>query len=346
MPPDGWEHVRRILAIRLDNIGDVVMLTPALRTLRAELPQAKLTLMASPAGSQVAPLLPWVDDVMVVRAVWQDASGTMPLDPDREHALIEDVHTRQFDAAVIFTSFSQSPYPPAYICYLAGVPIRIGQSKEFGGSILSLWVRSPPDHTHQVDRNLYLLECAGFTPSARHLELKVPDSVQIDADRHLHRAGVDPYQPFIVLAPGASCAARRYDLNRFAGTARLLTAQSGLPIVLVGSEREAALAGPILARCQGHQVVSVIGRTSVPQLAAIIRRSRLVIGNHSGSMHIADAFCRPMVILFSGTDLEEQFWHRPRGAVAAPLCTFSPAPPSDRLPPLLQLPMPLPDGVP
>src|SRR5438477_10816032 len=100
MQPEGWSNVRRVVAIRLDNIGDVVMLGPALRALRAELPEASITLMASPAGAQVAPLLSWIDDVWPVSAVWQDASSRMPLDPSRERAFVEEIANRNFDAAL------------------------------------------------------------------------------------------------------------------------------------------------------------------------------------------------------------------------------------------------------
>ncbi|MEX2598284.1 MAG: glycosyltransferase family 9 protein, partial [Dehalococcoidia bacterium] len=89
MLPEPWKDAQRIAVIRLDNIGDVVMTSPVLRALKACLPQASITLVASPAGSQVAPLLPWVDDVLVVRALWQDASGAMPMEPERELQLIE-----------------------------------------------------------------------------------------------------------------------------------------------------------------------------------------------------------------------------------------------------------------
>src|SRR3954453_15585530 len=109
MRRDGWSDARRVLSIRLDNIGDVVMLGPPLRALRRELPQASITLMASPAGAQVAPLLSWIDDVWPVSAVWQDASSRMPLDPSREQAFVEEIANRNFDAALIFTSFSHSP---------------------------------------------------------------------------------------------------------------------------------------------------------------------------------------------------------------------------------------------
>jgi lipopolysaccharide heptosyltransferase II len=314
MPPEIWHDVRRLLVIRLDNIGDIVMIGPALRALRQALPAAHIKLMASPAGSQVAPLLPWIDDVLVHRALWQDASGSMALDPAAEQDLIAGLRARAFDAAVIFTSFSQSPYPPAYACYLAGIPIRIGQSKEFGGSVLSQWVKPLPDGVHQVDRNLFLLEQAGFALAGRHLELRIPGGVQDAAARKLQSLGLGPQAPFIVLAPGASCPARRYDIGRFATVARLLAEETALPIVVVGSARETEFVAPILATGPPGRILSLAGQTSVPELAAVIARAGLLLANDSGPMHLADATGRPMVILYSGTELEEQW--RPRSAPA------------------------------
>lgn len=317
MLPEGWQAVRRILAIRLDNVGDVIMLGPALRTLRAASPDATITLMASPAGSQVAPLLPWLDGVIVESASWQDITGSRPLEPGHELALVRTVAERDFDAAVIFTSFSQSPHPPAYVCYLAGIPIRLAQSKEFGGALLTQWVKPPPDDAHQVDRNLHLLEQAGFPLMGSQLELHVSDDVQSAADRRLQAVGVGTTEPFILLAPGASAAARRYDARRYAQVAGQLAAESGMRVLLAGSRREADLIASILeaassGRPAGQEagIVSLAGQTSVPELAGVIRRAGLVIANNSGPLHLADAFGRPMVILYSGTEYESQW--RPR----------------------------------
>ncbi len=118
-----------LLIMRLDNIGDVIMTSTALRSLRENLPEANITLMASPDGAQVAPLLPWVNEVLPHRTLWQDL-GKLPFNPQREWELIDTLHQRQFDAAILFTSSSQSPHPPALICALAGIPIRLGESKE------------------------------------------------------------------------------------------------------------------------------------------------------------------------------------------------------------------------
>lgn len=309
-----WRAVRRLLVIRLDNVGDVVLLSPSLRALRQALPQASITLMTSPAGSQVAPLLPWVDDIIVHRAVWQDISRNIPQCPEQQMALIDLLRQRQFDAAVIFTSFSQSPYPPAYVCYLAGIPLRLGQSPAFGGGILSDWIRPSRDDNHQAERNLFLLESVGFSIPDRHLALEIPDGAQETAARLLHRRGINPEAPYIVVAPGASCSTRRYPAHQFAAVMRQLTFTTTLPIVVVGSEAEQERFRPMLAQELGERVVSLVGDTTLPELAAIIRRAQVVLANNSGPLHIADAFARPMVILYSGTEHESQW--RPRRAPA------------------------------
>lgn len=312
MTPDGWGGVRRVLVIRPDNIGDVVMTGPALRVLRRALPGAEIALMASPAGSQAAPLLPWVDAVLTHRPVWQDVSGAIPFSPERERELIERLRARQFDAAVILTSFSQSPYPPAHVCYLAGIPIRLGQSKEFGGGVLHPSIKPPPDEAQQVDRNLHLLEAAGFGAGDSRLAIRVPGADQARADELLREAGVDPEAPIVAIAPGASCSARRYPVERYAEVARRLAGEAGVRVVIVGSERERPLASVVLERCRYLPVVSFVGRTTVPEFAGLVRRAALVIANNSAALHIAEGLRRPMVILYSGTDLESQW--RPRVA--------------------------------
>lgn len=311
MSPDAWSSVRRLLVARLDNIGDVVLLSPALRTLRHALPQAHITLMASPAGSQAAPLLPWIDDVIIWRSLWQDVSGHLPFNPARELGLVNALRSRRFDGAVIFTSFSQSPYPPAYVAYLAGIPLRLGHSREFGGGVLSHWYKPPPDEGHQAERNLALLAQAGFSPQGNHLELQVPAVTQAQADGLLREVGIDSQAPFIVLAPGASCAARRYDPVRFATVTRMLAEQSGLPVIIAGSQRESETLQPVLAVAgETEGVFSLVGRTNVPELAGIIRRASLVVANNSASLHLAEAFECPMVILYSGTEHVSQWLPR------------------------------------
>ncbi len=304
-----WSKVRNLLAIRLDNLGDVFICEPALRALKEGIPGARLTLMASPNGARAAELLPCVDDVLIRRVVWQDAHSKMPLDATRERQLVEDIRRRAFDAAVIFTSFSQSPYPPAYACYLAEVPLRVGQSKEFGGSLLTTWVKAGPDDMHQVDRNLRLIEAIGLPVEDRDMHVHVPSEARASIAEKLAGKGIAEGQEFVVLNPTASCSARSYSPSRFAKVASALA--DCLPMVVTGEARDGQIVRQVLEEAASDRLVSLCGQTSVAELVALIERSSLLISNLTSTAHIASAVGTPTVLLFPGTELLSQW--EPRG---------------------------------
>ena len=225
-----------------------------------------------------------MDNVITWRVVWQDVGGRIPFDPARERELIDLLAEQKFDAALIFTSFSQTPHTPGYACYLAGIPLRAGESKEFGGSTLTTELRGAADELHQTERNLRLVEHLGFVARERRLKVIIPDEARPAVSSLLERVGLDPTTPFILLHPGASARARRYPAERFGLVARHL-ARRVLPILVTGG-------------------------TTLAEYAALVERATLVICNDSLPMHLADAVGTPAVILFSGTDYEEQW--RPR----------------------------------
>ena len=302
-----WLAARNILAARLDNIGDVIMLGPALRAVKETSPQARLTLLTSPGAATAATLLPWIDDVIAWRATWQDIGGRIPFDPAYELKLIGMLSERRFDAALIFTSFSQTPHVPGYACYLAGIPLRAGESKEFGGRTLTTELRGAPDELHQVERNLRLVEYLGFVARDRQLTVAIPQEARAAVPSLLARAGLNADTPFILLHPGASAQARRYPAERFGVLARLLT-RRGWPVLVTGIEREAALIEELLQHApKAHRLV---GETTLAEYAALIEQAALVICNNSLPMHLADAVRTPEVALFSGTDYAQQWQPR------------------------------------
>ncbi|MBI2953860.1 MAG: glycosyltransferase family 9 protein [Chloroflexi bacterium] len=319
-----WANARNILAVRLDNIGDIIMLGPSLRTIKDNLPDCQITLLASPAGTQAVPLLWPVDRVITWRPVWQDVGNMMPVDPARELQLVEAIAEADFDAAIVFTSFSQSPWPPAYMCYLAEIPLRLGQSKEFGGSLLTTWIKAPDDAMHQVDRNLYLLERAGFVISNRALFASISESARESIDLKLASKGIEPGEPFILVHPGATCSARTYPFARWSSVVLNLVSYSGLPVVISGNEKDARRlkqSGP--SAWNGSVILA--GQTTVEQYASLIGRAAIVLTGNTSAMHLADAVGKPSVILFSGTDLECQW--RPRNTPSRTLRRETPCMP-------------------
>jgi ADP-heptose:LPS heptosyltransferase len=298
-----WLDTRNLLAVRLDNIGDVVMLGPALRAIKATSPHARITLLATPGGATAAPLLPWVDDVLVWRPVWQDL-GNLAFDPSRERQLIDVLAARAFDGALIFTSFSQTPHVAGYVCYLAGIPLRAGESKEFGGATLSTELRGAPDDMHQVERNLRLVEHLGFVPRQPRLSISIPTAARASAGELLRGIGISPEHPFVLLHPGASARARRYPVDRVGRVARSLH-ERGWPVLVTGTNREAEMVDAVVQAAPG--ATSLVGGTTLPEYAALIEAAALVICGNTLPMHLADALDTPVLILFSGTDLETQW---------------------------------------
>ncbi len=299
-----WRGVCRLLVSRPDNIGDVVIATPALRAIRAAWPSAHITLLASRAGAQVAPMLPWIDEVLVARPVWQDL-GSLPFDPDREAAFIADLTARRFDAAILLTSFSQSPHAPAATCLLAGIPLRLGESLEHDAALLTHGPKhATPTPAHQAERNLALIEAIGVPVADRALAL-APSDVARDRARAL----ID--RPYLVLAPFASCSARTYPPVRAAQAAHLIARESDLHVLLCGAERDRPDARPLLDHL-GGRATDLTGATDLPVYAALIAGAALVVTSNTSALHIADAFETPVLAAYSGTDLESQW--RPRAA--------------------------------
>jgi ADP-heptose:LPS heptosyltransferase len=316
----GCADARRVLAVRLDNIGDVVMLGPALRAVKDTAPATRITLLASPGGALAAPLLPWVDDVLTARAVWQDLGGRLACDPHRELELVDSLRQRRFDGALVFTSFSQTPHAPGYACYLAGIPLRAGDGKEFGGSVFTTELRSTDDELHQAERNLRLVEAVGYRVRDRSLRIRIPAAARAAAVGVLRAIGVDG--AYVLVHPGASAAARRYPAERFRDVARRVAA-TGMHVLVTGTGREAELVREVAEDVRG--VHALIERTTVPEYAALVERAAAVVCGNTLPLHLADACRTPVVALYSGTDRESQW--RPRDTYAVLLRKETPCHP-------------------
>ena len=128
MSAAAWSVARNVLCVRLDNVGDVLMTTPALRALRQSLPGRRITLLASRSGAQAAVHVDEIDDVIIYDAPWMKSTRTRSNLPD--FSMVRALASRGFDAAVIFTVYTQSALPAALQCWMAGIPLRLAHCRE------------------------------------------------------------------------------------------------------------------------------------------------------------------------------------------------------------------------
>jgi ADP-heptose:LPS heptosyltransferase len=299
---------RRILVVRPDNVGDVVLLTPALHALRAAAPQAWIELLASPAGAGVAAMIPELDGVLTSSPSWQQL--TAPSDADgaaaaarAERELLDRLTAGGYDVMLVFTSFSQSPWPVAHLGLLAGIGTRVVHSREFAGGVATHWVTPPPDDTHHVDRSLHLLGAIGVPARGRTPTLRVPDAAYAAADELVVatlRGQESSGDRFVLLVPGASCASRRYPAARFGAAAAGIAAQ-GLPVLVAGTAAEAGLVEQVVATA-GTPDVRALPATGLPVFAALVARAAVALVNNSVGLHLADAVGTPVVVTYAGTE--------------------------------------------
>jgi lipopolysaccharide heptosyltransferase II len=296
-----WKGVRRLLCVRLDSLGDVLMTTPAIRAFRESLPGCRITLLTSAAGAAAARYVPEIDEAMVFAAPWMKVDGA---DPKSDMKLIEELRETRFDAAAIFTVYSQSPLPAAYLCYLAGIPLRLAHCRENPYHLLTDWQPElEPERLvrHEVERQLALAAAVGCRPQDERLSFAVPEP----ARRKVRELRLP--SPLVVVHPGASAPSRRYPPERFARAMDLLGEDRSCEVIFTGDAGERELVEAI-RRDMAVRSRSLAGELELGELAALIESADLLVSNNTGPAHLAAALGTPVVDLYALTNPQHTPW--------------------------------------
>ncbi|HWO93191.1 MAG TPA: lipopolysaccharide heptosyltransferase II [Dehalococcoidia bacterium] len=308
-PLASWEKARHILCVRLDAAGDVLMTSPAIRAVRESAPERRVTLLTSSAGAEAAKLLASVDEVIPYQAPWvKGTTGGV----ESDLRMLASLRRRCFDAAIIFTVYSQNPLPAALLTYLAGVPLRLARCRENPYELLTTWLpeEEPAQFIrHEVQRQLDLVAAVGCATADDHIRLDVPCASKMQAQRSLAEVGIDGERPWIVVHPGASAPSRRYPPEAFAHVVESLVAE-GLQVALTGSPAEVELVETVRSNVR-DKTVSFAGRLGLSQLAALIAEAPLLLTNNTGPAHIAAGVATPVVVLYALTNPQHQPWRVP-----------------------------------
>lgn len=276
-------NVRRIL-VRANNwIGDVVMISPAIRALRERFARAEIAIVAKP----------WVLDALSAN---RSFDRLIPFEDPGRHAgplgglrLALELRRERFDLAVLF----QKAFEAALIARLAGIPVRVGVAADRRGWLLTHAVPPTPLRTlrHHVDQFLDVAVAAGCRPESR-----VPTFAMTAEDLAWSDRFLPAGERWVALHPGGSKAPRAWSTQRYAELARQLDRDEGLRPVVVGGPEDLA-AGQVIAAAVPRSLVAA-GATTIRQMGALIHRATLFVGNDSGPMHIAGAVGTPGVGVF------------------------------------------------
>ncbi len=284
------------LLLRATNwLGDAVMTTPALATLRLAVPGTRIVLLARPIVADLFRGHPDVDEVLVYERPGRHDGALGRL------RLAGELRRRRFDAALLF----QNAFDAALLAFLAGIPERAGYATDGRWMLLTHPVRVNPDILgfHEVEYYLLLVEALGIPrPAAPSLRLFVEEGEREAMAARLAAFGIERGKPILAINPGATYgSAKRWFPDRFAAVADALSEEWGAAAVVVGSAAERPLAGDIVAAMR-HAPVNLAGRTTIREMMALLSLSSFLVTNDSGPMHIAAAFGVPLVAVFGPTD--------------------------------------------
>ncbi len=310
---DRVTDIRGILAVKLRNLGDVLLAVPALRAIRESHPEASLSVLVAKGTEEMVEGLPWIDEVLTVsrprgkHGFW----GSL----GRETGFAREIRRRRFDMVVDFTSGDRS----AIYGLLSGARTRIGREpwgkgKGFRGKArLYTHLAPPPNHSiHAVENDLDLVRRFGMDTSDTRLEFAVPPEAEENALRLLASQGVRAGDPFLHAHPTSRWLFKCWKDEAMAETLDRAADELGLRVVMTsGPEaREVEKARRILSIMR-TKPAAFLGETSLKELGAITRRAVVFLGVDSAPMHIAAAVGTPVVALFGPSG--EHNW-RPRGA--------------------------------
>jgi lipopolysaccharide heptosyltransferase II len=310
MPRKEWADARNILCVRLDSMGDVLMTEPALRAVKSG--GRQVTLLTSLAGAEVAALLHSVDGTICHAVPWMK-STILKADSQGEHRLIRHLRAMHFDAAVIFTVYSQNPLPAALACYLADIPLRLAHCRENPYQLLTDWLPDPEPHfgmRHEVQRQLDLVASVGCKVDDEAIHVAVPQAAREQAQAALADCGLLLGDDWLLIHPGASAPSRRYPPDLFARTADLLWRELGYRTVFTGSAGEQELVEQIRGR-MSERSYSLAGKLDLPMLAAVLESSPLLVANNTGPVHLAAGVGTPVVDLYALTNPQHTPWRVP-----------------------------------
>ncbi len=296
--PSSRRAPRRILVVKLDHLGDVITATPALRTLRDAHPEAHIDLLVAPA---VAPLF---EEGPLVNRVVPYESPRYRRGPALQETA-SSLRGERYDTIVELRGDWRTLWLPFRVGAVrrldrGSVRVRDWLARRFAPRL-----RRSGAPLHEVESNFEVVRPllpanAPATPPAAEVHISFPAHESLEW--RLAEADIDPRRPIVTIHPGAFWRPRAWLPDRFAAIADWVAEHYDAQVVLIGSAVERDVEAAVRGRVGKARALSMFGTLRLPELAALLQRSSLLIGNDSGVAHLAAACGTPTVALFGPQD--------------------------------------------
>lgn len=281
------EKIKKILIIRIDRVGDMIISTPAIRAVRNNYPDAEIHLLASIDNKDLIINNPNINKVLVYK---------------------NDSIENNYDMAIALNP----GYIPNYLTFKSGAKIKLGYTGQGGNIFLTHSIKDDRAENvrHEIDFGLELVALAGCETDNKETEVSITEEAEIYANNFFLQHNLNTTDLIIAVHPGASQEYIRWSKEGFAKTADVLMAKYNAKVLILGSKSENQLLNDILSLMKAKPII--INNLSLSQVVSVIKRCNIFLGNCSGPMHIAAALKIPVVVIMVSAVLDNYHYWGPR----------------------------------
>ncbi|UCD15205.1 MAG: glycosyltransferase family 9 protein [Candidatus Omnitrophota bacterium] len=293
---------KKILIIRTDRLGDVILSTPVITNLRRAFPDAHISFMCRPYTKDVLEKNPYLDEVIIY-----DKYG--------EHKNIFatvkfafSLRKRKFDWAVILHPTNRAHI----ISFLAAIPTRAGWDRKASWLLTKkLAHKKQEGKKHELEYTLDILRALKVPIVDKTTYFPIKEEAEEKVKNLLIKEGLKEGKKFIVIHPCASCLSKKWPQGYFSELIKLLNEKTSLKTVIITAKGEEQF-GKQLVNQAG--VIDFRGKLTISEVGSLLRRAALFISNDSGPVHIAASLNTAVISIFGRKDpgLSPQRW-KPRG---------------------------------
>lgn len=286
--------IKNILVIKMSAIGDVIHALPVSYALKEAFPDAKVTWVVETAAYDLLTNNPYIDEILLFeKNKFRSIGGLIKNLPSFSSVLKQ----KKIDVSLDLQGLGKS----GVIAFLSGAPLKLGCCRMREGSN---WVSRPVCGSHQnghiVEQYLDVVRQLGGKVGKVIFPLEITVEEQALAKRITTQAGMDMDSKYIILAIGANWPNKRWPTAYFAQLVDAIYHQGMVP-VMIGGSGDQQLAQEILSMAD-IPPVDLTGKTTLKQLAYIIKKAEALVGGDTGPMHLAVAVGTPTVALMGPTD--------------------------------------------
>jgi heptosyltransferase-2 len=292
---------RRILIVRTDRIGDVLLSTPVIKALRQKFPQAYICMLVSPYTKDALEGNPDLDRIITFDKDAKNSQGWLGA---LKFAWL--LRKKKFDLAIVLHPTTRMHL----LTFLAGIPKRLGYDRK-SGFLLTDRIKHTKEYgqKHESEYALDLIRYLGIQAQDKTLFMPIKQESEKWVEVLFSQVGIKDSDKLLIIHPTASCHSKTWPGERFAEAADKLAQKYGFKVVIVSGPKDLQQAGEVIKNMRS-QALNLAGKTSLSQLASLLRRCQLFISTDSGPMHVASALGVPVITIFgrSQAGLSPQRW--------------------------------------